>query len=354
MKLCLLTQMGCVDLDHGTLVPYLVGKLERAPKPVDQFHVAGPVAEQVAELDQDLNRSAEREKEARLESKRHEKEIVRAEAHWREVAKAKDWDTVRADLDVYRYSGTSVKKDPRTTPEYRKLVVDGLGFGKESTRQDLTPADRAAVAEVLNRKAAAFWVEDTPRTALRHLLHDTIPTGPPCRTPPHRLRGEEADWVDEQLQKEVLTGQLERGNSEWASPPFATKEFAKHRNLGLPPHQSSHPSSRRLCQECRRSSPGGRRLCRDDARCRVQRVQSGCQYAASQGDARHSCEVGTVPASMSYLWTQQRSGRLRIRHGPSLRSRSWTKDAFLHKLSDICGRHHCEDRACHRGCRLHG
>jgi hypothetical protein len=59
--------------------------------------------------------------------------------------------------------------------------------------------------------------------------HDTIPTGPPCRTPPHRLKGEEADWVDEQLQKDVISGQLIRGNSEWASPPFATKDFAEHR-----------------------------------------------------------------------------------------------------------------------------
>ena len=60
-------------------------------------------------------------------------------------------------------------------------------------------------------------------------MHDTIPTGPPVRTPPHHLKGEEADWVDAQLQSEVESGQLVRGNSEWASPPFATKEFAKHR-----------------------------------------------------------------------------------------------------------------------------
>ena len=32
-----------------------------------------------------------------------------------------------------------------------------------------------------------------------------------------------------QLQAEVDSGQLECGNSEWASPPFATKDFAKHR-----------------------------------------------------------------------------------------------------------------------------
>ena len=93
----------------------------------------------------------------------------------------------------------------------------------------MTPEDIALMREVVWRKAAAFWLEGTPRTTLRHLMHDTIPTGPPVRTPPHHLKGEEADWVDAQLQSEVESGQLIRGNSEWASPPFATKEFAKHR-----------------------------------------------------------------------------------------------------------------------------
>merc|ERR1711884_708076 len=93
----------------------------------------------------------------------------------------------------------------------------------------LSPEDIAALREVISRKAGAFWIEGTPRTTLRYLLHDTIPTGPPCRTPPHRLKGEEAEWVDAQLQADVQRGQLIRGNSEWASPLFATKAFAEHR-----------------------------------------------------------------------------------------------------------------------------
>ena len=44
-----------------------------------------------------------------------------------------------------------------------------------------------------------------------------------------RLKGEEAEWVDEQLQSEVISGQLIHGNSEWASPPCATRAFAEHR-----------------------------------------------------------------------------------------------------------------------------
>ena len=146
-------------------------------------------------------------------------------------AKSKDWDCIMADISVYRYSGMDVKEDPRRTSEYRTKVVDGLGFGKGKTRKDLAEADMETCREVLSRKAGAFWIEGSPRTALRYLLHDTIPTGPPCRTPPHRLKGEEADWVDEQLQSEVISGQLVRGNSEWASPPFATKSFAELKNV---------------------------------------------------------------------------------------------------------------------------
>ena len=132
---------------------------------------------------------------------------------------------------MYRYCGKKVTEDPRRSDDYRKKVVDGLGFGEGAERPGLTKTDMAACREVLWRKAAAFWVDEegSPRIALLYLLHDAIPTGPPCRTSPHRLTGEEADWVDEQLQKEVISGQLIRGNSDWASPPFATKAFAEHR-----------------------------------------------------------------------------------------------------------------------------
>ena len=95
--------------------------------------------------------------------------------------------------------------------------------------EDLTEDDMDAIREVVRRKASVFWIEGTPRTTLLHLRHDTRPTGPPVRTPPHNLKAEEADFVDEQLEKEVKTGQLERGNSPWGSPPFCTKEMAVHK-----------------------------------------------------------------------------------------------------------------------------
>ena len=197
---------------------------------MDQFHeVSLPDGQEPAKGSKEAAEGARAEAKARKEDEEHEAAVVLAEKYWSERAKAKDWDCIRPDMSVYRYCGKEVKEDPRRTDEYRKKVLDGLGFGTGKVRPGLTEQDMAACREVLSRKAGAFWIEGEPRTALRHLMHDTIPTGPPVRTPPHRLKGEEADWVDEQLQKEVITGQLIRGNSEWASPPFATKAFAEHR-----------------------------------------------------------------------------------------------------------------------------
>ena len=185
--------------------------------------VAEPSRQSAEELDK---LSFEEERKARIGRVAHDKAVAESEALWNKRAGAKDWSSVVANLDVYKFSGQQVTEDPRRSEDYRSKVVEELGFGDKSERTDMPKADRKAVADVLREKAAAFWLEGTPRTVLRHLMHDTIPTGPPVRTPPHNLQGDEAQWVDEQLQKEVESGQLERGNSEWASPPFATQEFA--------------------------------------------------------------------------------------------------------------------------------
>ena len=160
-----------------------------------------------------------------------EKEREEARQYWARLAAAKDWDQVRHDLKVYECSGLNVTEDPRRTKEYREDVVKGLGFGSDwkEKRPDLDEFIVAAVAKVLGRKAAAFWLPETPRTTVQHVKHDTVPTGPPVKQPPHNLRGEAAEWVDEQLQKEVDRGLLERGTSPWGSPPFPTKEFPDHR-----------------------------------------------------------------------------------------------------------------------------
>ena len=125
----------------------------------------------------------------------------------------------------------SVSEDPCRKDDYRDQVVEGLGFGAgwKEKKPYLSEADLAAVREVVRRKAAGFWLEGTPRTTIRHVAHDTVPTGPPVCTPPHNLGHEAAQWVDEKLEAEVARGQLIRRKSAWGSPPFPTKESAGER-----------------------------------------------------------------------------------------------------------------------------
>ena len=151
--------------------------------------------------------------------------------YWDSCAEKERWDEVKADLAVYRLSGQEVRLDPRRTPEYRQQVVDGLGFGADSSRSadGLNADDLAACRDVLSRKAAAFWIEGTPRTTVRNVEHDCVPTGPPVSLQPHSLKGEAAAWVDERLEEEVQRGQLIRGSSAWGSPPFPTKEAPAHK-----------------------------------------------------------------------------------------------------------------------------
>ena len=124
-----------------------------------------------------------------------------------------------------------LKEDPRRTPDYRNQVVEGLGFGKDSSekRPDMSEEDILACREVLYRKSGGFWLEGSPRTTVRNVLHDCVPTGPPISQQPHNLKGEAAAWVDEKLEEEVQRGQLVRGSSAWGSPPFPTKEAPAHK-----------------------------------------------------------------------------------------------------------------------------
>ena len=156
---------------------------------------------------------------------------VKMAAYWDNCASEGKWDEVKADLSVYRLSGQEIKKDPRREKEYREQVLDGLGFGpgSENPRTDLGEDDLLACRDVLTRKAAAFWLEGTPRTTVRNVAHDCIPTGPPISLQPHSLKGESAAWVDERLEEEVQRGQLVRGHSAWGSPPFPTKEMPAHK-----------------------------------------------------------------------------------------------------------------------------
>ncbi len=129
-----------------------------------------------------------------------------------------------------------VSVDPRREKSYVEAVLLGLGLGPRKPGEPipeqfkhLTEYDIAALREVNARKAAVYWVEGSPRTTVRFMKHDTIPTGPPVKVPPRNLKGEAAQWVDDQLESEHKRGQLERGNSACGSPPFPTKTFEAHR-----------------------------------------------------------------------------------------------------------------------------
>ena len=79
------------------------------------------------------------------------------EAFWKAKADARDWDPVRANLEVYALAGEKVTEDPRRTEAYRDLVWEGLKVEPGPTRPGLTAADVAAIKEVVRRKAAGFW-----------------------------------------------------------------------------------------------------------------------------------------------------------------------------------------------------
>ena len=65
---------------------------------------------------------------ARAADAEHKENVKLADAYWSAKAKEKDWDCVRADLSVYKYSGKGVpEQDPRRTEEYRKKGPGWIG-----------------------------------------------------------------------------------------------------------------------------------------------------------------------------------------------------------------------------------
>ena len=87
-------------------------------KPVDQFHKVDKIPEPGAG---ESAEGTEAEMKARAADAEHEENVKLVDAYWSAKAKEKDWDCVKADLSVYRYSGKGVpEQDPRCTEEYRK------------------------------------------------------------------------------------------------------------------------------------------------------------------------------------------------------------------------------------------
>ena len=132
------------------------------------------------------------------------------EAFWKAKADARDWDSVRAHLEVYALAGEKVSEDPRRTEAFWDLVWEGLKIEPGPTRPGLS------------YQGSRGHYQDHGKFA-----HDCIPTGPPVSSQPHALKGEAAQWVDDRLEEEVQRGQLVRGHSAWGSAPFPTKENAQ-------------------------------------------------------------------------------------------------------------------------------
>ena len=180
------------------------------------------------------------------------------EAYWKARADAMDWNSVKADLEVYVLAGEKVTSDPKRTEEYRDKVAEGLRLTPSADRPGLAEEDFAAIVETIRRKAAGFWVEGTARTTVRKFANDCVPTGPPVASQPHALRGESAQWVDDRLGEEVSRGQLVRGSSAWGSPPLPTKEVparerARKRRLVVDYRRVNARVKRSMCY-CRRAS----------------------------------------------------------------------------------------------------
>jgi hypothetical protein len=135
-------------------------------------------------------------------------------------------------MEVYSHSGQTVTDDPRRTERYREAVINQLKLDEaqwEASRPDLSRADRDVLVEVVRRNAAMFWFDGELRTVVRHVKHDTVPTGPPVKMPPHNIKGEDARFVDKSLDDELARGAVVRGNSDWGSAPFPTKVVAEHK-----------------------------------------------------------------------------------------------------------------------------
>ena len=80
--------------------------------------------------DHEISRSVEREAQAQKDDEEHDRKVSLANAYWQEKANAKDWDCIKADLSVYRYSGVEI---PRTLAEPKS--TDGESWKDSGSRR---------------------------------------------------------------------------------------------------------------------------------------------------------------------------------------------------------------------------
>ena len=158
---------------------------------------------------------------------------------WAQRAKAGEFDKVTIPLSCYVPVGNDtaseakidalVTEDPRVTQSYWEHCLDGLLLPRPSApladehrgaHPDLLDIEIQALADLMQRKACALWVEGTPQTTVRGFLHDVVVKGGPISLAPIVRAGEAADWVEEKLRADHKRGQLVYGNSAWGSPAF--------------------------------------------------------------------------------------------------------------------------------------
>ena len=155
------------------------------------------------------------------------KPSVQLADEWRAKAKDGMFAEVRIPMECY-VGAPSVC--PRSNAEYAEACVKDLKVPPgdistitaehRATYPDLLDIELVAAADMIRRKAAVMWREDTPQTTVAGFLHDMVVKGGPISLPPICRRGEAADWVEEKIRKDYARGQLMPGNSAWGSPAF--------------------------------------------------------------------------------------------------------------------------------------
>ena len=146
------------------------------------------------------------------------------------------------------------------------------------------------------------------------MQHDVVPSGPPVKTPPHRLSPEQAQWIDDTVNEEVARAQLVRGSSPWGSPAFPTREAGAHQKA----------RKRRIVVDYRRVNARTvraqyfRELIAEAAGSPfLSMVDAVTSFNQLQNSARFGCNyaVGAVLADMPDVWSSEWTRSLRVCHG---------------------------------------
>ena len=128
----------------------------------------------------------------------------------------------------------AVLEDVRSTEEYKDACCAAVGLGPvpdERYSHFENPADIALLRWCVRRGSPCMALPDTPRTSVRGFLHRLITIGGPVKSTIHRLSATDTAWIEQAVQEDVARGQLTRGNSNWGSPGFPTKESLAHKGI---------------------------------------------------------------------------------------------------------------------------